>query len=83
MPEGTTVTVYYRTWDNAVDLNRLNYVNTGFSKVTSDALNLFSERSIDIQDITPFKNISIKIVMKSNHPVYVPKIKNLRLVAYS
>ncbi len=83
MPEGTNINVYYRTWDNQADLNRLNYVNTGFSKTTSDALNVFSEREIDIQDIVPYKNISIKIVMKSNHPVYVPKLKNLRLIAYS
>lgn len=83
LPEGTTVSVYHRTWDNAVDLNTLNYIDTGFEKQTSDSLNTFSERNIEIQDITPYKNISIKIVMKSNHPVYVPKIKNLRLIAYS
>jgi hypothetical protein len=83
MPEGTSVKVFYRTWDNAANLNTLNYENTGFVKTTSDPLNIFSERDVIIENITAFRNISIKIVMKSNHPVYVPKIKNLRLVAYS
>jgi hypothetical protein len=83
MPEGTTVKVFYRTWDNAVNLNTLNYIDTGFEKTTSDALNIFSEREVTVENITPYKNISIKIVMKSNHPVYVPKIRNLRMIAYS
>ena len=83
LPEGTNLKVYYRTWENATDLNTLNYVDTGFVKSTSDAQNVFSERSITVEDIKPFKNVAIKIVMKSNHPVYVPKLKNLRLVAYS
>lgn len=83
MPEGTNVKVYYRAWDGAVDLNTLSYVDTGFTKTTSDALNIFTERSIDVENVSPFKNVAIKIVMKSNHPVFVPKIKNLRLVAYS
>ena len=76
MPEGTNVKVYYRAWDGAVDLNTLSYVDTGFTKTTSDALNIFTERSIDVENVSPFKNVAIKIVMKSNHPVFVPKIKN-------
>jgi hypothetical protein len=83
LTEGTNVKVYYRTWDGAVDLNTLSYTDTGFTKTTSDALNIFTERSIDVENISPFKNVSIKIVMKSNHPVFVPKIKNLRLIAFS
>ncbi len=83
LPEGTNLKVYYRTWENAADLNTLNYIDTGFVKSTSDAQNVFTERTITVEDIKPFKNVAIKIVMKSNHPVYVPKLKNLRLIAYS
>jgi hypothetical protein len=83
LAEGTDLQVYYRAWENTADLNTLNYVDTGFTKSTSDAQNVFSERNITVEDIKPFTNLAIKIVMKSSHPVYVPKLKNLRLVAYS
>ena len=83
LPEGTDLKVYYRTWQNTVDLNNLNYTDTGFVKSNSDALDIFTERNITVEDIEPFNNLAIKIVLKSNHPVYVPKLKNLRMVAYS
>ena len=43
----------------------------------------FTQREIDITDIDPYTRVVVKIVMKSTNPVNVPKIKNLRLIAYS
>jgi len=83
LPEGTTLNVLYKTWSNPVELNNVQYESTGFSKSTSDARDVFSERMITIENIALFKNIIVKLVLKSNHPVYVPKLKNLRVVAYS
>jgi hypothetical protein len=83
LPEGTTLNVLYKTWSNPVELNNVQYESTEFSKSTSDARDVFSERMITIENIALFKNIIVKLVLKSNHPVYVPKLKNLRVVAYS
>ena len=83
LPEGTTLNVLYKTWSNPVELNSVQYESTGFAKSTSDARDVFSERTITIENIALFKNIIVKLVFKSNHPVYVPKLKNLRVIAYS
>ena len=79
----TEVKVYYRTWTGNVDLRKIPYIDTGFTSTNSDAENKFIERGIDIKNIAPFNNVSIKIVLKSSNPVFVPKIKNLRLLALS
>lgn len=83
LPEGTTLNVLYKTWSNPVELNSVQYESTDFVKSTSDARDIFSERTITIENIALFRNIIVKLVFKSNHPVYVPKIKNLRVIAYS
>lgn len=79
----TDVKVYYRTWSGDVDLRKLAYKDTGFTTTNQDVEGKFTERSVEVFDIEPFYNISIKIVLKSSDPVFVPKIKNLRLVALS
>lgn len=82
---GTSVDVYYRTWDGEVDLNTLPYVDSGYdSSIESfDTVGSFVEREINIDDIEPFLNVSIKIVMKSSNTSNVPAIKNLRLITHS
>ena len=79
----TDVKVYYRTWTGDVDLLKVPYKDTGASFSNSDPDGKFVERTVDINGIEPFYNISIKIVMKSSNPVFVPMIKNLRLLALS
>src|SRR6056300_206399 len=83
IPQNTDVDVYYRAWDDEADLNKLKFTNTGFAVTTKDAIDIFSEREININDITEFKNLQIKIVMKSTNTVFVQKIKDLRLIAHS
>lgn len=79
----TDVKIYYRTWTGDVDLLSVPYVDTGASFSNLDPAGKFIERTVDVMDIEPFYNISIKIVMKSTNPIYVPMIKNLRLLALS
>ena len=79
----TDMKVYYRTWTGNVDLRKIPYKDTGFRALSNDTEGVFVERTIDIENIAPFNNVDIKIVFKSNNPVYVPKIKNLRLLALS
>jgi hypothetical protein len=83
IPQFTDLKVYYKTWTTGADPSTLNYVDTGFTTAANDALDSFSEQSIDIENITPFTNAIIKIVMKSTDPSKVPRIKKLRLIAHS
>ena len=77
------VKVYYRAWSGNVDLKKLPWVDTKWVSTNVDPEGQFVERSIDLENISPFNNVSIKIVLKSTNPVNVPKIKNLRLLALS
>jgi hypothetical protein len=84
----TDVKVYYRTWTGNADLRLLPYKDSGFVATNSDIEGKYIERSFDVgldpnNQLDPFYNIQIKVVFKSSDPVYVPKIKNLRLVALS
>ena len=77
------VKIYYRTWTGNVDLRKLPYRDTGFVNDTFDAENIFTERTIDLANMTPYTNIQIKIVMKSSYATSIPVIKNLRMLALS
>lgn len=79
----TEVKVYYRTWTGSVDLRKVRWVDTGFVSSGQDAIDKFLEREITVSGIPSFNNVQIKIVFKSNNPVYVPQIRNLRLLALS
>lgn len=79
----TDVKIYYRTWTGSVDLRTLPYIDTGFINAKFDAEGDFSERTIDVSNISTFNNVSIKVVMKSTDPTQIPLLKNLRLIATS
>ena len=83
IPVSTDVDVYYRTVSGTEDIHAKIFTDTGFINNTVNPEGEFTQREIDITDIDPYTKISIKIVMKSTNPVNVPKIKNLRLIAYS
>ena len=63
--------------------NKLKFTNSGFAVTTKDAIDIFSERTINVNDITEFKNLQLKIVMKSSNTVFIPKLKDLRVIAHS
>lgn len=83
IPQFTNLKVYYKAWTSGTDPNTLNYIDTGFTTASNDALDVFSEQTIDVQDITPFTSAIIKIIMKSSDPSKVPRVKKLRLIAHS
>jgi hypothetical protein len=83
IPQNTNISLYYRVWEDDVDLTKLKWTDVGFSTTSKDPIDIFSEREINISDIIDFKNLQLKIVMKSSNPVFVPKVKSLRVVAYS
>jgi len=79
----TDIDVYYRTAVGTEDIHSKIFTNTNFINNTINPEGEFTQREIDISDIDPYTRVVIKIVMKSSNPVNVPKIKNLRLIAYS
>ena len=83
IPVSTDVDVYYRTTTGTEDILGKIFTNTGFINNTINPDGEFTQREITIADVDPYTKISIKIVMKSTNTVHVPKIKNLRLIAYS
>ena len=83
IPVSADIDVYYRTGTGTESLATKKFINTGFANTTTNPDGEFTEREIDLVDIAPYTKIAIKIVMKSTNPVNVPKVKNLRLIAYS
>ena len=83
IPVNADVDIYYRTGTGTETLANKKFINTGFVNTTTNPDGEFTEREFDLVDIDPYTKISIKIVMKSTNTVNVPKIKNLRLIAYS
>jgi hypothetical protein len=79
----TNVTVYYRTWNDNVDLRTLPWTDTGFINTDINTEGNYSERTIDLENMLPFTNVSLKIVMRSTDSSKVPLIKNLRMIAHS
>ena len=83
IPQNTNIKVYYRVWDDDVDLTKFKWTDTGFSVTSKDPIGIFSEREINVANTIDFKNLQLKIVMKSSNTVFIPKIKDLRVIAYS
>ena len=79
----TDIDVYYRTAVGTEDIHSKIFTDTGFINNTVNPEGEFTQREIDITDVDPYTRVVVKIVMKSTNPVNVPKIKNLRLIAYS
>ena len=83
VPTSTDIEVYYRTVSGTEDIHTKIFTNTGFINTIVNPEGEFTQREIDIQDIDPYNKVVVKIVMKSTNFVNTPKIKNLRLIAYS
>jgi hypothetical protein len=79
----TDIDVYYRTAVGTEDIHSKIFTNTDFINNTVNPEGEFTQREIDITDIDPYTRVVVKVVMKSSNQVNVPKIKNLRLIAYS
>lgn len=79
----TDVKVYYRTWNDNIDLRTLPWTDSGFVNTDINAEGNYSERTIDLESLLPFTNVSLKIVMRSTDSSRVPLIKNLRMIAHS
>ncbi|MBE8232578.1 MAG: DUF4815 domain-containing protein, partial [Endozoicomonadaceae bacterium] len=91
IPSGTSIRLSYATSDTTSDLGARNAVgdrliewtDLNFTNEIINETNEFSERTINRESIPPYSNLQIRIEMFSNNFVQVPRLKNLRLIAYS
>lgn len=79
----TSIKIYYRAWNGTPDLRKVPFVDTGWTNDAYDTYGLFREREVNVSGITAFRNIQIKIAMRSTNPTQVPMIKNFRMLALS
>jgi hypothetical protein len=48
---------------------------------TTDNIEEFIDHSFTVDNLSPFNTAIIKIVMRSRNPAFVPRIKDLRIIA--
>jgi hypothetical protein len=65
------------------DINDIEYQQIDYVEYPDFDNDDFNEYSFEIQDLTPFNNFVIKIVMLSSDTSEVPVIRNLRIIAVS
>jgi len=84
-PSSSSINVYYKIVEegDTRDFDKIPYklatIDSGDSP--DDNENLFREREFTINDLNSFSSAAIKIEMKSSNSVFVPRIKNLRILA--
>ena len=83
IPKATDLDVYYKAFSGDTDPNTLNWIDTGFTVSSKDAVDDFRERNIEVSNIPDFTKVVIKIVMKSTETASVPKVQAFRLIAHS
>ena len=83
IPKATDIDVYYKAFSGDTDPNTLNWIDTGFTVASKDAVDDFKERNVTVSDIPEFTKVVVKIVMKSTDTASVPKVQAFRLIAHS
>jgi hypothetical protein len=93
IPNAAKVDVYYKIGDNASsDFDGAEYklitrdgtgVSTFKEVIKSENRRQFSEAEYVVENLTPFTTLKIKLVMKSSNSAKVPRIKDLRVIAYA
>ena len=83
---GTDVNVYYKVGDSASTTFKdqpyiLATAATPYAKTQN--YDQFSEAEYLIENMTPFNSIKVKLVFKSGNTSQVPRVKNLRVLAYA
>jgi hypothetical protein len=84
VPNGSDVEVYYRTGvgDKNVLTNRPYVLATPNNTIIKGEVGeeTFYDVDYDIQDMTPFDIIEVKIVFKSTNSSAVPRLRDLRVI---
>ena len=81
-PQASNISIYYKVKyvGEAIDLNEKEFTLTDFTAPIS-LNNLFDEVEYQIDSLTAYESIILKIVFTSTDTSRVPKCKNLRLIS--
>jgi len=83
-PAGVTVDVYYKALIDGVekDWDQITWVKTDTELSDSpDEGEIFRERTHLVEGLSEFSAVAVKFVFKTSNTAFVPKIKNLRVIA--
>ena len=84
-PSSSTINVYYKIVEegDTRDFDKIPYRLATIDNLDSsdDNPNLFKEREFTINNINSFSSAAITIELKSSNSVFVPRLKNLRVLA--
>lgn len=88
VPNDAWIDVYYKVSSGgttSTDFSALPYIKATSSKSYTKTQNSaqFTEAQYTVEDIGAFDTIKVKIVMKSTNTAQVPRIKDLRVIAYA
>jgi hypothetical protein len=93
IPNAAKVDVYYKVGDsgsNNFDEAEYKLITNGGTNIStfkevikSENRRQFGEAEYLIENLTPFTTLKIKLVMKSSNAAKVPRIKDLRVIAYA
>lgn len=87
VPPATTIDVYYKIAGGG---SNTNFATQDFVKATpvksstkTQNMKLFTENEYMLEDLAAFDVARVKLVMKSTNTAQVPRIKDLRVIAYA
>ena len=84
-PASCDIDVYYKVITDGSEKKFENIPWTQVATEISDSAdgeeNIFRERTHLVEGLAEFSTVAIKVVMKSTNTAFVPKIKNLRVIA--
>ena len=83
-PAGSTIEVYYKALTDGVekDWDDITWVRTNTELSDSpDEGEVYRERTHLVENLSEFSAVAVKFVFKTSNTAYVPKIKNLRVIA--
>ena len=83
VPKSTNLQVFYKAFSGDTNPDTLNWIDSGFTVSSKDAVDVFTERNITVSDIPEFTKVVVKIVMKSTDTISVPKVQAFRLICHS
>lgn len=88
VPNNANIDVYYKTasgGNSTTDFNTIQYTKATPIKSYTKTQNStqFTEAQYTVENLPAFDTLKVKIVMKSTNTAQVPRIKDLRVIAYA
>lgn len=83
IPQNAILQIWYKTYTAGDNPEVIRWNQAAFNPLTKDAVDIYSEREVNVENIDEFTIVQMKFVMKSSNSTYVPKVRNLRMITHS